>query len=60
MGHLLKLCDGTVKWHAEIATRTQTIAGLLDNPEAARKQLLEWEAYTIRNLKLEKFTKQVM
>jgi len=28
---------------------------LLSKPIAAQKQLKEWEAYTIRNLKLEKY-----
>jgi hypothetical protein len=30
---------------------------MFDRPEAAKKQLLEWEAYTLKNLKLEKFAK---
>jgi hypothetical protein len=54
---LQQALDPAVPWEGEMLSRAQLLKGMLGSPEVAKKQLMEWEAYTLRNLKLDKFAK---
>jgi hypothetical protein len=49
----LKLYDISIGWQKEAVAEAQLLKKLLDNPLEAKNQLMQWEAETVRNLKLE-------
>jgi hypothetical protein len=52
----LESLDKDIAWHLELCEDAKMMRDLLaSNPVVARRQLVEWEDYTIRALRLEQF-----
>lgn len=57
LDHLIESLDPSSDWELAMAARADLLrTKLLENPEGAKKQLEAWQAETIQNLGLERFT----